>query len=90
MIHSDTHSEACVYHRGDTERAFIKHFLRGNQRKFPEGGTLRKRNLGMAVQRNHKWFGNAGDKCPWWLTGKGMRMREGCGAEDLFPCQTST
>lgn len=84
-------THACTRHRGDKERAFIERFLRRNRGTFPEGGTLQKRNSSrQGCAKEPQWFGNAGGKCPWWLTGKGMRMREGCGAGELFPCQTST
>lgn len=51
MTHAVRH--VCTRHRGDTEKAFIECVLRRNRGTFPEGGTLQKRNLGRAVQRNH-------------------------------------
>lgn len=62
----------CTRYGGDTERAFIKRFLRRNQRTFPE----EKRRQGCAKEPQ--------------VGRKEMRMREGRGAGELFPCQTST
>lgn len=42
MTHAVRH--VCTRHRGDTQRAFTKRFLRRIPGNFPEGGTLQKRN----------------------------------------------
>lgn len=67
-------SQVRTRHRGD--RVFSKGVLRRNGGNFlKEGPKKQKSNLGRAGQRNHKWFGNAGEKCLlWWSTGVGMRL----------------
>lgn len=50
-----------------TQEDIFKCLSRRNQGKISKGGTLGAEDK--AVQRNHKWFGNAGLKYLWWSTG---------------------